>query len=181
MSAAVRVVPAWLPCTSFASGARVVANTAAIFYVNSGTFAAGDGSATCGDADATPANSDECDVELGDWDQLAATDPRYAQACTEAWAYLRSIGIVDVNGTLDQAVIDESRAILDGTLLKNPQVIAILTADGTTMADWEKASTDTFPGNPFYAPYQLHFYRTKTTPRRANTTIDFKVKFLQPF
>ncbi len=71
-------------------------------------------------------------------------------------------------------MIQNSRPILAGQNLRNPDVIKALTADGSNIADWAKYSTQTFQSPS--GPFQVHFYRNAAT-EATNYTIDYKVVF----
>lgn len=78
------------------------------------------------------------------------------------------------SGALRSSVIQNSRPIISGQSLRNPDVIKALTADGSNIADWAKYSTQMFQ-SPSGA-FQVHFYRNVATGA-TNYTIDYKVVF----
>jgi hypothetical protein len=71
-------------------------------------------------------------------------------------------------------VIRTSTRIIEGIDINNPAVIRALTADGSSIAEWGKYSTQSFasPGGPF----KVHFYYNPRTGI-ANYSIDYKAVF----
>ncbi|WP_156373513.1 DUF637 domain-containing protein [Pseudorhodoferax sp. Leaf267] len=79
-----------------------------------------------------------------------------------------------IDGALRPDVIAASKVAIPGSQLKNPDLIAKLTADGTNIADWAKMTTLTqrSPSGDF----QVHFYQNRATGKTYFLD-DFKVIF----
>jgi RHS repeat-associated protein len=77
------------------------------------------------------------------------------------------------SGTLKPEVIKNSRAIISGNELKNPDVINALTKNGSNISDWAKMSTETFKSPS--GDFQVHFYQNIGTGEVS--TYEMKVKF----
>ncbi|OGO16650.1 MAG: hypothetical protein A2Z14_09825 [Chloroflexi bacterium RBG_16_48_8] len=81
------------------------------------------------------------------------------------------------NGGLHPETLRNSRLIIEGSQLKNPEVIRTLTSDGSSIADWGKYTTQSFRtplGNA-----QVHFYYNQATGQ-INYAIDYKLVFNIP-
>ena len=116
-------------------------------------------------------------------DRAAGLAPRVTSGATNAADYARLLddlefrqaaSIFDDAGGLKPSVIGDSRSIISGERIGNPQVIDALTSDGSRIADWAKYSTSTVQGPS--GPFQVHFYYNSTTGV-ANYEIDYKVVF----
>lgn len=76
------------------------------------------------------------------------------------------------SGALQPSVIQSSTPITARQNLRNPGVVKALTADGSSIADWAKFTTQSFESPA--GPFQVRFYRNATTGA-TNYTIDYKV------
>jgi len=81
------------------------------------------------------------------------------------------------DGGLHPDVIADSRPIIPGSDLNNPNVVHELTSDGSNIADWAKMSTPTYQSPS--GPFQAHYYQNQVTGE-VNYNIDYKAKFNGP-
>ena len=88
----------------------------------------------------------------------------------------KDAGILDNNGFLTQNAIERSKVLkLKDGYIRNPEIIRVLTKDGSRIEDWEKMTTESIklPNGQFN---QIHFYKNSKTGRIDYETKDFKVK-----
>jgi RHS repeat-associated protein len=78
------------------------------------------------------------------------------------------------SGGLHADVIRNSTRIIDGTALRNPDVVRQLTKDGSNIADWGKYVSDWYKSPA--GEFQVHYYYNRATGV-VNTTIDYKAVF----
>ncbi len=87
--------------------------------------------------------------------------------------YEEASSIFTESGALKQEVINNANAIIQGSELKNPNIIKALTSDGSSIDDWAKMTTETFKSPS--GDFQVHFYQNLETGEVV--TIEMKVKF----
>ena len=88
----------------------------------------------------------------------------------------KDAGILDNNGFLTQNAIERSKVLkLKDGYIRNPEIIRVLTKDGSRIEDWEKMTTESIklPNGQFN---QIHFYKNSKTGRIDYEKKDFKVK-----
>lgn len=104
-----------------------------------------------------------------------------AHNAADAWRLktilaLQEANVLDLEGKLTQSAIKESYpALRPDIILKNPSVIAALTADGSNIAAWDKLTTQSIE-MPTGQRIQVHFYKNQITGEINYTHPDFKVK-----
>ena len=85
----------------------------------------------------------------------------------------REAGILAEDGTLTQSAIADAQELMSGTALRNQNVVAELTKDGSKIADWAKFSTKSVT-DPNGVKAQIHFYMNRVT-RAVNYMKDYKM------
>jgi len=80
------------------------------------------------------------------------------------------------SGELKPEIVANSARIINGSDIKNPNVIAALTSDGSDISDWGKYTTQTTVSPNSEGPFQVHFYYNPVTGV-VNYGIDYKVVF----
>ena len=88
----------------------------------------------------------------------------------------KEAGILDRNGFLTQNAIERSKVLkLKDGYIRNPEIVKVLTKDGSRIEDWEKMTTESIklPNGQFN---QIHFYKNAKTGKIDYETKDFKVK-----
>jgi hypothetical protein len=164
-----------VPCTVPAQGARIRITSQVTLYANPAVFGSADSGPgpTCGGRLATSKTSNRCSFHDRRWDEVYAANPTYyQQACDDAWAYFWAHQMmIDADGN----VLDETQlhTMYVGAQIEDPEAVARLTADGSTMAQYEKAATDSFAAPH---PFHLHLYWNPTTNKIRFDT-DFKLRF----
>ncbi|WP_192881500.1 VENN motif pre-toxin domain-containing protein, partial [Haemophilus haemolyticus] len=84
--------------------------------------------------------------------------------------------ILDHNGFLTQNAIERSKVLkLKDGYIRNPEIIRVLTKDGSRIEDWEKMTTESIK-LPNGQSNQIHFYKNSKTGKIDYETKDFKVK-----
>ncbi|MFO1257939.1 MAG: ankyrin repeat domain-containing protein [Gammaproteobacteria bacterium] len=90
--------------------------------------------------------------------------------------YFQEQGILTTDGRLSEYAIDNSKPLLrEGTFLKNPEVVQLLTKDGSRIEDWQKRTTPAID-LPNGQKRQIHFYRNEQTGEVNYDHQDYKVK-----
>jgi len=88
----------------------------------------------------------------------------------------KDAGILDHNGFLTQNAIERSKVLkLKDGYIRNPEIIRVLTKDGSRIEDWEKMTTESIK-LPNGQSNQIHFYKNSKTGKIDYETKDFKVK-----
>ena len=88
----------------------------------------------------------------------------------------KDAGILDNNGFLTQNAIERSKVLkLKDGYIRNPEIIRVLTKDGSRIEDWEKMTTESIK-LPNGQSNQIHFYKNSKTGKIDYETKDFKVK-----
>jgi filamentous hemagglutinin len=85
-------------------------------------------------------------------------------------------GILGRDGKLTAQAIQNAEPIkLQGGVIKNPEIVKILTHDGSNIADWEKFTTNSITLKNGQS-MQIHFYKNVKTGIIDYTSKDYKVK-----
>jgi hypothetical protein len=79
--------------------------------------------------------------------------------------------IFNESGWLTPQAIADSREVINGSDIGNPQVRELMTSDGSNLSDWGKYSTRTHQSP--YGDFQVHYYYNPVTERVLN--YDYKV------
>lgn len=164
--------PGGVPCTSVIQGTPTPPALPVAFYVNPASFSGGSSSSGWNCGSGVPAPPGDCEYDHAyvpyptwqeglDWvDRLA-----YERACQDAWNYFVANG-----GTSGQP------GSPIGGRIKNPDVVAALTADQSDIDDWEKVEWG--PYSIHGLTFVVHAYRNKhTTEVKTISGLDYKVKF----
>jgi hypothetical protein len=80
-------------------------------------------------------------------------------------------------GRLTSGAIRDSTLIIEGVKLGNSDLVKILTADGSKIADWGKYTTRTHQNS--FREFQVHYYMNRVSGT-VNYTYDYKVVFKGP-
>ena len=92
---------------------------------------------------------------------LKAESAANAQRLAEQLRLQEASSVFTPDGGLKPEVLARSREIIPGFQIGNRYVKDLLTADGSTITDWGKFSTETFKSPE--GPFQVHFYRNSKT------------------
>ena len=113
-------------------------------------------------------------INVGDEDYPSTNNISRSLLRTEL--AFKDAGILDNNGFLTQNAIERAKVLkLKDGYIRNPEIIRVLTKDGSRIEDWEKMTTESIklPNGQFN---QIHFYKNSKTGRIDYETKDFKVK-----
>ncbi|WP_193778141.1 two-partner secretion domain-containing protein [Pseudovibrio sp. Ad5] len=89
---------------------------------------------------------------------------------------LKDANVISQNGELTNQAIQNSQELdIGGNGIKNPKIIAELTKNGSSIANWGKFATQSVSG-PNGSRIRVHFYMNRVTGRIDYSTKDFKVK-----
>lgn len=104
-----------------------------------------------------------------------ATTPQSALKLRTELAF-KEAGILTNDGKLTKKAIANSElVVLSDGVIRNPDVVKVLTKDGSKITDWKKFSTQSIL-MPNGQSMQIHYYKNVRTGKIDYETKDYKVK-----